>query len=254
MRVRDRRGQIKLSIPIKRYVGEVDDRGYLRDPAKLIENKVVSKTAKIRIWAWDVDSTAPSGVLPERDLVTLNGEDIGEAQPGGSRKGAYLKGFEKQWSLNTFEIPIEYLRFPARGTDAKPLQWANNVLGIDVDTLDPQRKTWCVGVQWASISFDAMSPLMLVHGTNAQHTSWTEPIQGQTVVQHLTDLGIPFEYLIDMDPNGSAETNAKQLDNRVQEIVKQFGVGSVHFVGHSKGSTDIRFRLSSSTASRFPIR
>jgi hypothetical protein len=71
-------------------------------------------------------------------------------------------------------------------------------------------------------------------------------------VQYLKDQQIPFEYLIDMDPNGSAETNAQQLDTRVQQIAQQFGVKSVHFIGHSKGATDARYLLSSAyTSSEF---
>ncbi|HSN85195.1 MAG TPA: hypothetical protein VL025_00490, partial [Thermoanaerobaculia bacterium] len=45
-------------VEVDRYVGEVDGSGFLRDPGRLVSQKVVSPKARLMLPAFDVDSSA----------------------------------------------------------------------------------------------------------------------------------------------------------------------------------------------------
>ncbi len=91
------------------------------------------------------------------------------------------------------------------------------------------------------ISFKAIDPLILVHGTNAQSTTW-EPI----VTDYLILRNIPFSNEVNFPDggNGSIDGNAKILDTRIKEIARSFGAQSVSLIVHSKGGLDSRRFLS----------
>src|SRR3954447_13012800 len=106
-------GPITIRVPIRRYVGPVDGNGHLANAADLISRGIVSATATIRLPAFDVDqNTFPvfdcdgDGVddqlFNEVDNISLNGEKLGK-----------LEGDNGIWTQQTFEVPIDKLKFPA---------------------------------------------------------------------------------------------------------------------------------------------
>jgi hypothetical protein len=99
-------GPIAFEILITRFVGAVDGDGALRDRDALIANGVVSETATLLLPVFDIDFDADvdDPEQPERDIVSINGHTLG-----------FLTGADGVWKLNSFEIPIEFLRFPPRG-------------------------------------------------------------------------------------------------------------------------------------------
>jgi hypothetical protein len=234
-------GPLNITVPITRYVGQTTDEGFLANPSMLIENNVISRTAKLRLLVFDVDSdnSGAPGQRPELDLVTVNGQNIGPPETQGE---AYLKGQNGKWVLNTFEFPIHYLKFPKRADAfSTPLE-AQNVVSIDMDTLNTS-DVWCASVGWAAISIGAMAPLVLVHGTNAQHDTWEISIDGMTSVEFLQSRGIVFDHMVDLVPNGTPEGNAILLWGYVDNRLASMGAQNVHLITHSKGATDSRSML-----------
>ncbi|MDX1982803.1 MAG: hypothetical protein SFV51_21210 [Bryobacteraceae bacterium] len=220
---------IRIPIAIDRHVG-VTESGDIRRSAF---NGYLSRTARLRIAAWDVDSNSPlpEGKLRELDRVFVNGREVGA-----------LKGGDGEWSLNTFDVPVEHLRFPEKGTGGQPPAPARNEIRIDVDSANIAN-TWCVAVQWASVSFAAMGPLVLVHGTHAQSDTWEFTATGRSPVDFLKDELAPFEYKIDLMADGSPEENARLLDGHLKRIAKEWNARALHLITHSKGATDSRVYL-----------
>ena len=208
----------------------------------------------LRLAVFDVDSSAGSStVSPEVDTITFNSEDIG---PGGSQ--ATLTGVDQGWKVNQFEVPIELVKFARLGSreasgKTAPADSALNKIVIRVDQAN-EDDTWCTAVDWVSLSFGAMSPWALVHGTNAQHDTWEFAVRGPSAVQHLQPLGVVFEHLIDLEKNGSADLNALMLQERLSEIAEQFGVRNLHLITHSKGATDSRRMLNAYYWDHLPFR
>jgi hypothetical protein len=116
---------------------------------------LLSPTATLIQPAFDVDSNAapPPPYQPERDRVSFNGQQIG-----------FLTGEDNQWKLNSFEIPIDKLKFPARGSGGSAPTPAKNEVRIDIDTAN-SAEVWCTAIDWSAQSFKAMSPVLLIHGT-----------------------------------------------------------------------------------------
>jgi hypothetical protein len=247
-------GPIVFYIPIGRYIGDTTSEQYLSSPSLLIRNNVIGPTAKLQLMTWDIDSSPPNNAVPpERDVVTVNGFSIGSSDVNQPPTDAVLTGINNHWSINSFDVPISKLLFPKRGANGQPPFTVLNRIQVDVDTLNKGKKVWCASVLWATITIDAMAPLILVHGTNGQHDTWDLPIAGpqpngpvRTVPQHLADLGVPFEYKIDLEPNGNPWRNAEKLAQAIHRYSAETGARKLHLVAHSKGATDSRFLLSPS--------
>jgi pimeloyl-ACP methyl ester carboxylesterase len=225
-----------FKVKINRYVGEINADGTLKEPQKLIDNKVISPTAKLKMPAYDIDFEQG-----EIDKVFFNGHEL--SRP--------LTGTNETWNENEFEIPIQWVKFPARGSmgengspPSSP-QAAENEIRIDID---PTNEGWCASIDWAELNFKAMHPLLLIHGTGDNpEDCWEKP----GVTQHLASLGVPFEHKIQLEPNGRIlpeldrqgnplPNNAQALAGYVRTIAQSFGVQKVHLVAHSKGGLDSR--------------
>ena len=252
-------GPLRIEVPIVRVAGQVINDGELAEPEKLIRNGFVTPTATLRLAVWDIDSNPPdaSGNKPEFDRIQLNGEDLGDVLVSQG----FLEGGDKRWKVNQFEVPIEFLRFGRvnsailNGNQSPPTPGLN-VITIDIDQQSPANEdgVWCTSVDWASLSFGAIAPLALVHGTNAQQSTWELAIRGPSPVEHLTGLGVPFEHRINLLANGSPDDNAIRLLNRLIQIAESFGTDSLHLVTHSKGATDSRRMLHAYYWEGVPIR
>lgn len=216
-------GPLEIDIPVNRVVtgvGGVDSAGRLLAPGPLIALQYLSAKARIRVAAYDVDED-------EIDRVYLNGNYLGR-----------LEGEHNKWSTNEFVVPVESVRFGrnAAGVNAPGM----NTLRIEIDeSANPARRR-CTSVDWASIGFDAIAPILLVHGTDAGPSTWDDGVH-----EFLRTQNIPFsdpENLggIRLEPNGSIRTNGALLAVRVRELARAFGAKSVHLVAHSKGGNDSR--------------
>lgn len=216
-------GPILYNIEITRHVGELNADGTLKRAAALVAAGLLSPKATLIMPAFDVDSNAVTNFAPERDRVSFNGEEIG-----------YLSGENNLWKLNRFEIPIEKVRFAARGANGSEPAPALNEIRIDIDTANSEL-VWCTSVDWGSQSFKAMSPVILIHGNNSDGGFFDR--QGFTA--ELKANNLLYDNSIDLTTNPVA-VNAGDLNNLIPPVVKSFGVDSVHFVVHSKGGLDSR--------------
>lgn len=217
-------GPIIFNIEITRHVGELNPDGTLKNAAALVAAGLLSPKATLIMPAFDVDSEAVvSGAMPERDRVSFNGEEIG-----------FLSGEDETWKLNYFEIPIEKVRFAQRGANGSASLAAINEVRIDIDTANSE-ETWCTSIDWGTLGFKAMSPIILIHGNNSDGGFFDR--RGFTSVlrsQHLL-----FDNSIKLDTT-AISVNARDLNTFIPNIVKSFGVDSVHLVAHSKGGLDSR--------------
>jgi hypothetical protein len=229
---------IRLSIPITRVVGDVDQEGFLTDPDKLVSNGVVSPNVTLRISAYDVDSQAP--VEPELDYVTVNGAGFNQ-----------LRGRNDEWVVNEFQIPVDAVRFGRRNPKSDPTPGMNDV-EISIDLISRALKPlqlWCMGVDWAQLEFKALSPVIMVNGNNSDHEFWEK----FDFIKPFQDQGIPFDHLVDL-PTAPVESNAAELATILTQKAREFGAKWVHVVAHSKGGLDMRQMLTNNMPEDFGIR
>lgn len=220
-------GPIIFDIAVTRFVGEVAPDGTLLDPGTLIQNGVVAPSATLQVPAFDVDfdTTTLPGDEPERDRVSINGHDL---------PSHFLTGTMDVWKLNSFEVPIQFLRFPERAAPGSSPTPAMNTVRIDIDTANTE-ELWCTAIDWGLLTFKAMSPVILIHGNNSDGGFFAR----QGFKGHLDSLHIPNDNSISM-VTAPIVTHSALLDTLIPGIVQSFGVDSVHLVVHSKGGLDTR--------------
>ena len=218
-------GPLSFVIKTTRFVGETNADGTLKDAAQLVANGIVSATAKLSLPGFDVDYDAVvrPPFNPERDSLLFNGQPVD-----------FLRGVNNAWVMNNFDIPIERVKFPARGAVGSAPTPAENTITINIDTANTD-ELWCTAVDWASLTIKALSPLILVHGNNSNGGFFDR--QGFTTA--LRTRRVAFDNSIAM-PTETITAHSARLDMLIADIVKSFGTDSVHLVAHSKGGLDSR--------------
>jgi pimeloyl-ACP methyl ester carboxylesterase len=227
-------GPLKITIPVDRVVGgdgAVDSEGSLINAQYLVERGVVGKNATLRMPVFDIDL---GGSPPEIDRVLFNGHPL-----------PILTGEDGTWKLNTFTVPIEWVHFARRAPGSNPTA-ANtrgiNILEIQIDTASPSnQENWCMQVDWAELTFQAMYPVVMVHG----HNNYGGFFDSRGFTQVFKDQKMPYDNSITMsnaipNDNGSIESHGAYLASRIPAIAAEFGVKHVHIIGHSKGGIDTR--------------
>ncbi len=226
-------GPLIIRVPINRYLGPTNPDGTLRDAADLVREGLISPFATVTLPAFDVDFTGGGGgVQPERDRVSFNGVNVKTLNP---RNSEWLQGDNQVWRLNSFQIPIDKVKFPsARGALGALPANAFNEIRIDIDVLNPTEE-WCTAIDWVAITFKCMSPIALVHGNGSNGGFWAR--QGFTA-----GLNAQFLQWDNSITNASATiaVNAGLLNTQIPNIAKSFGADSIHLVCHSKGGLDSR--------------
>lgn len=217
-------GPIIFNVEITRHVGELNSNGTLKNASALVAAGLISPTATLIMPAFDVDSGAViPGINPERDRVSFNGEEVG-----------FLTGENNEWKLTSFQIPIEKIKFAARGNNGSAPAPALNQVRIDIDTANSGEQ-WCTSIDWGSQTFKAMSPIVLIHGNNSDGGFF----ERQGFLGFLRSQNLLFDNSIN-NPTDFIANNGARLNDLIPGIVKSFGVDSVHFVVHSKGGLDSR--------------
>lgn len=95
-----------------------------------------------------------------------------------------------------------------------------------------------MSVDWVQLQFSAIAPILLLHGTNANSTSWNPDFTA-----FFGGSGAPWTNDINLTPNGSILGNGRELANRVRQLATGFGAKKVHIICHSKGGLDTRAYL-----------
>jgi pimeloyl-ACP methyl ester carboxylesterase len=217
-------GPLVYRVEIKRFIGELNPDGTLKDAAALVAAGLLSPKLKLVMPGFDIDSgPPPPDVAPEIDRVSFNGQPLG-----------VLSGHNNQWVLNSFEIPIEKVKFAERGAGGGEPVGGVNEIRIDIDTGNVI-EAWCTSIDWGSVSFKAASPIILVHGNGSDggffdRMEFTSALKAQRLV---------YDNSISMETKKRNE-NARDLNTLIPKIAKELGARNVHIVTHSKGGLDVR--------------
>lgn len=220
-------GPLRIKVKVKRVVGPVGGDGYLTDPSGMVSSGLISPKAKIILPVFDIDVNGAPGFPPEVDRLFFNGHDLGT-----------LTGDNNIWKLNSFEVPIEWVKFPPQGSAGSAPTPADNDIQINIDEASGSAQNWCMSVDWVQLQFNAIAPILLLHGTNANSTSWDPDFTA-----FFRSSGAPWTNDINLTPNGSILGNGRELSTRVRQLATSFGAKKVHIIGHSKGGLDSRAYL-----------
>ncbi len=196
---------LNFAIDISRDFGPVDADGH---PA--LGNTLFGLSGRITVRAFDVDDDAPVG--PEVDILYVNGTEVGA-----------LSGADNQWSINTFEFPLELLRLP---TTANPQ--GRNDFEVDIDTTN---NGWAVEVDWAEVRLiEDFIPLGLVHG-------W-EPGERLADVRTYFDVNTTLnadEIVAPLHTTTNLESGAGEIDPSIKVLMADTGAHHVNLIAHSYG-------------------
>jgi hypothetical protein len=219
-------GPLVITLPVKRVVGKTNSDGTLQEVGDMLQKGVISSKARLRLPVFDVDLAGAPGLPPEIDFILFNGVVIGT-----------LSGSNNTWKLNEFEVPIDLVRFGTRNASGEPTP-GNNEIKILIDQASGSDINWCTAVDWVEMTFKAVSPVILVHGNGQKGKFYTDTgFEGYLESQHIL-----FDHSIQL-PKAPIASNALKIDQKLPDIVKSFGVDSIHMVAHSKGGLDSRAYL-----------
>jgi hypothetical protein len=223
-------GPLKIKIPISRVISDASESGTPPPFESLISNGFISPYATLRMPAFDVNynDIGPT-YQPERDHVIVNGINIGPL-------GTYLKGQGEKWVMNEIQVPISYLRFGKRNRGGLPTPGDNEIeIQIDEANINSFQDRWCTSIAWASLQFDAIAPVVMIHGNNSNGQFF----ENFDFVKPFKDYSIPYDNTITMETDSRA-VHAQLLDTLIRARAAEFGVKHVHLVAHSKGGLDSR--------------
>lgn len=230
---------IRFTIKIDRVVSETDDQGRLLNFGPMLNKWSPSGTPYIivKLLAFDIDSEYeenPQCKPRERDEILINGVPIG--QQGES---VYLKGKDRVWRLNTFKVPAHIIHYGKYQNG----QWqgaGENQFEIKLTTLPypcgdiPIQ--WSAKVKWASITVNAVYPVIMIHGVSSSGAFFT----ANNFTTPFQDQGIVYDKSIQLS-NNSIEVNGNQLAGDIPRIARdKFHVKHVHIVAHSYGGISSR--------------
>ncbi|MDB4894814.1 MAG: hypothetical protein JWN15_1076 [Firmicutes bacterium] len=218
------RSPYRFWIPITRYYGEVDANGHLKSPAKLIKNKLLPAKALLALRVYDVDDDYQGTAhQPERDIVYVNGHELDRPLSSGN----------DTWPTLTYEVPIEWLKFPQPGDLGVLPVPALNEISIEIDKLNGGSLIWGVQADWGAILLPAVRPVALVNGILSGKGAWDQ------FQPFLDEIGIPSERVA-VGGWSSIDTNAQTLLQELPKVEQKFGVSRLNVIAHSKGGLDTR--------------
>ena len=220
-------GPLVFDIYVTRVVGDV---------AKLQQNGLISATAVLQMPAWDVDYDTPVSApySSERDEVYFNGQLV---------SGKYLTGINNEWVMNSFEIPITNINFPADPGPGGTVVPAKNTVSISIDVANAalNAEEWCTAIDWAALSFSVARPVVMVHGIFSDGSAWNKTGAGEmSWTAALAQRGLPSDNGLSMGALDSIQNNAQKIHDEVAATRQRWGVDKVNLVCHSKGGLDAR--------------
>lgn len=249
-----------LTIPVKinRVVGALAGDGTLSDAPFLVSAHAISNVATLRLPVFHRILTGSTGET--QDYIRLNGNKIG---PLGGQ--AALTGPHEAWTLNSFDVPISFLRFGQRNPGQAPTP-GNNVIEIQVDTQSPPgQENWCTASDWAELSFNAVAPVIMIHGNGQGDDGHGGQFWAGAILGDKTRLQMPFSFVSAFDDAGlsydnsismqtaTIATNGDLLAALIPAKAAEFGAKHVHIVAHSKGGLDSRDFLARTIPTNFGV-
>lgn len=205
-------GPIQIPIQIKRYFGTAAERSAQQHRGLLPEY------VYLLMPAFDVDVvTSVSGIQPECDNVYFNGKFVDS-----------LDGNDNIWLLNIMRVKLSDICFPEA-----PGEVGENMVLVDIDVLN-SRDVWLVEIDWAVLLIPAARPIIFVHGLWSSQETW------EAIARVLSSAyGLPG-VAINLGADLSIEANAAILNNKINTLLRLYGVEQFNLVAHSKGGLDAR--------------
>ncbi len=254
---------------------------------QLINDKVLDPIARLRIQALVVAEN-PLDLNTEFTIRLTHVNGISVAGSGGRilASGRFVSASQAAdpaaWAHGpngSFSaIPSEWLQYGTpRITSDTPFSeivtnrgvqlplLGGNQLKLSIQHTGILKGTYTLSL-YATLSFRAMDPIVLIHGTSAEHTSWTELVPTRvkgvdfdTPVNYFKrsykglwfyniDLSNrknppPFDHIASKDNlgNGGLREQGTELQRMLGEfLLKSMGASHCHLVAHSKGGSDCR--------------
>lgn len=265
---------VEDQILIKRVVSYQTVDGKINTSIK--ESGVISKTARLILFVKFLYSDAEDTGKPIKIVFTkLNDHDLANAE----LTYTLGRGIEV---FHPAPIPSEHLVYAQakfdpmlqsakdiqdKPEDYTPTQGINKLrysIYSNPDGIHPLKGNYHCLV-WSYLEFDAVAPILLVHGTNASHTTWNEPssenIQNRTFFSFVPSAFGPsaypgaWFYRIDLDEsswrnlwhggNNTIDESGKELGEFIKVVLNALGSKKCHVIAHSKGGSDSRSMLNS---------
>ena len=246
-------GPLTLPVSINRVVGAVQADGTLSFAQQLVAGQVVSQYAHLRMPVFHRSLTGAGGSA--RDRLVFNTE---------SGFVASLTGAGESWSMNEFDVPIGALHFGKRNPGDAPAP-GRNVLQVQIDADSSPGENWCTAVDWAEVSFNAVAPVIMIHGNGQGDDGqggqfWAGSILGDDgrlqlpfkFIDALDSRGVPYDNSISM-PSATIAAHGNLLATLIPAKAAEFGARHVHLVAHSKGGLDSRDFLARTIPPNFGV-
>jgi len=251
-------GPLTIPVKINRVVGATASDGSLSGPLRLTTSKVISQTATLRLPVFHRSLTGSNGQT--QDYIHFNGNKIG--LKGGD---AALTGPNETWTINSLDVPISVLHFGQRNPGQAPTP-GDNVIEIQVDTQSPPgQENWCTATDWAELSFNAVAPVIMIHGNGQGDDGQGGKFWAGAILGDKDRLEMPFNFISAFDDAGLLYDNSismktdtiaahgNLLATLIPAKAAEFGARHVHIVAHSKGGLDSRDFLARTIPSNFGV-
>lgn len=250
--------------------------------SSIITSGVVSPSARLTVFI----KVVPSDINDKRKIVKLKFDKLNDYWLDGVEI-FYQIGVDNFKRSNQVLIPTTELLFGQAKVDPlihnantdieknpenfKPTPGKNQLSFSSYSNLDgisPLIGSYTAHV-YSFLEFDAVAPIILVHGTNADHTSWNEPVDERingilfdpfvrTDNQgYFSSAPSAFRYMgvwyhnLDLDHHGSfnpwsggnndIDSSGIELGAHITNILNALGSKKCHIVAHSKGGSDARY-------------
>lgn len=210
---------LDYSIDVAGSFGPVDADGH-----PLPGHAFYGKEGRLTLRVFDVDDDYAGGTYAaEYDQVVVNGTVL----PG------YLSGADSQWSINTFRVPLNLLRFP---TASNPT--GRNNFQVLIDTANGGLNVWAVEVAWSELRLSSdVLPLAMIHGFGGSSDDF-----------RLMQLGYERNYpaLLDriarpaLTRRDSIEANRALMEQPIADLLQRSGAYNLNILAHSMGGLDSR--------------
>ena len=219
-------GPLIVQFPIDRYFGTAADRQVLRAGSYLPDS------ATLTLPVYDLNETLDSTFAqPEYNRLSVNGYTL---------TPQYLYGAHQQWQMNRFQIPLDWLNFPADPGAGGTLQPAYNEIRLDIDTANTTFNFWCQSLDWLALDIAAPAPVVLLSDSLTDTAAVWEP--------GLQQAGLVYQVLSTGGVGQPLHEQAAQVNQQLNALRSRWGVQQITLVAQGRSGLSARYLAQQSDA------